>query len=462
MVQDHWRVWICPFGCVGDYSSSLGLRDHLHKTHTTEVARQDVDITVSLSSVADVRWAEGPCPLCHDVHIQTSHEYQSHIGNHLEQLALFVLPTQDGDDDDHETTNDESGSSQDNEFETEEKRRLNQLVQEEEDNKVEQGAVDDVEDLENERISPATLAVLDQMQNRWPYSFFDMHERDSQQAQVEQQMPKDLERSPRGPTIDFNPKWQRLPPDIGVQIMETEHQIRAIHPEMNQKDAHEQALNIIKQRLMQNQVERNSVAQNAMDKVAGSTRQQPGMADVIPVAASPQQYAQMLRQQQQAAMKLLQENTNREKGMKTTGILYDKRLDMTSDSSSGSSKPPRTTIKTSEPDQPYHNYTSTLPNQHYLEGPKNFLTADDLRRMREIHSKSSSVKAESGYGCSGIARNSMDPDDMTIFVKGMGSLTIGNAQLDIRDEAEIAIRTTGSSRDSQQDKDSASSPKASP
>ncbi|KAL1870739.1 hypothetical protein Daus18300_005059 [Diaporthe australafricana] len=37
---------------------------------------------------------------------------------------------------------------------------------------------------------------------------------------------------------------------------------------------------------------------------------------------------------------------------------------------------------------------------------------------------------------------------MTIFVKGMGSLTTGGATLDIKDGVEIAIRTNGSERNS--------------
>lgn len=100
MLQDHWRAWICPFGCVGEYSSSSGLRDHLHQSHTAEFAGQDANAIVDLSSKANVSRAKGPCPLCHDFQITSSHQYQSHVGEHLEQLALFVLPTQDDDDDD--------------------------------------------------------------------------------------------------------------------------------------------------------------------------------------------------------------------------------------------------------------------------------------------------------------------------------------------------------------------------
>lgn len=97
--------------------------------------------------------------------------------------------------------------------------------------------------------------------------------------------------------------------------------------------------------------------------------------------------------------------------------------------------------------------------QEDVDGPTNNLTADTLKRINKTPSKgtkSSGSKGESGYGRSAASRNSMDPDDMTIFVKGMGSLTIGNAQLDIRDGAEIAIRTNGSERNSRGGSDNAS------
>ncbi|KAH8764900.1 hypothetical protein F5883DRAFT_103884 [Diaporthe sp. PMI_573] len=105
-------------------------------------------------------------------------------------------------------------------------------------------------------------------------------------------------------------------------------------------------------------------------------------------------------------------------------------------------------------------YKSALQYQEDVDGPTNSLTADTLRRINKTPSKSTKStgsKGESGYGRSAASRNSIDPDDMTIFVKGMGSLTIGGAQLDIRDGAEIAIRTNGSERNSRGGSDNASS-----
>jgi hypothetical protein len=102
---------------------------------------------------------------------------------------------------------------------------------------------------------------------------------------------------------------------------------------------------------------------------------------------------------------------------------------------------------------------SALQYQEDVDGPTNSLTADTLRRISKTPSKSiksSGSKGESGYGRPAASRNSMDADDMTIFVKGMSSLTIGGAQLDIKDGAEIAIRTNGSERNSRGGSDNAS------
>jgi len=45
-----------------------------------------------LSSCLDLDEAKGWCPLCLDFEIKTDQQYYSHVGAHLEQLALFVLP----------------------------------------------------------------------------------------------------------------------------------------------------------------------------------------------------------------------------------------------------------------------------------------------------------------------------------------------------------------------------------
>lgn len=75
------------------------------------------------------------------------------------------------------------------------------------------------------------------------------------------------------------------------------------------------------------------------------------------------------------------------------------------------------------------------------------LTTDSLRRLTKTPTrgtKSSGSRDESGYGRSAATtRHTYDNEDITILVKNTGSLSIGNAMLDIRDGAEINIRTGG-------------------
>jgi hypothetical protein len=47
---------------------------------------------VDLGSRDDLALANGNCPLCWEYEIVSSLQYQSHVGQHLEQLALFALP----------------------------------------------------------------------------------------------------------------------------------------------------------------------------------------------------------------------------------------------------------------------------------------------------------------------------------------------------------------------------------
>lgn len=93
-------------------------------------------------------------------------------------------------------------------------------------------------------------------------------------------------------------------------------------------------------------------------------------------------------------------------------------------------------------------YQSAVRYQQDLaDGPIDPLTTDSLRRLTKTPSggtKSLDSRDESGYGRpTTTARSNADNEDMTILVKGTGQLSIGNALLDIRDGAEINIRTGG-------------------
>lgn len=92
MLKEHWRTWNCPFGCSLSFRNSDDARRHVLEVHPTEVSAGRVKDLVDLSSNADLRYAEGKCPLCLTFDIKGSRVYESHVGRHLEQLALLFLP----------------------------------------------------------------------------------------------------------------------------------------------------------------------------------------------------------------------------------------------------------------------------------------------------------------------------------------------------------------------------------
>ncbi|KAJ4181983.1 hypothetical protein NW755_010671 [Fusarium falciforme] len=60
-----------------------------------------------LSSRADIANAKGRCPLCYDFQIESEKQYEKHVGQHLEHLALFTLPDTGGGGDDDEDGNED-------------------------------------------------------------------------------------------------------------------------------------------------------------------------------------------------------------------------------------------------------------------------------------------------------------------------------------------------------------------
>ncbi|KAJ4367239.1 hypothetical protein N0V85_009155, partial [Neurospora sp. IMI 360204] len=75
-------------------SSELRFLKHNQSAHTGELASSGVghQANIHASSVKDKSKARGQCPLCLKVQLGTEKEYASHVGRHLENLALFVLP----------------------------------------------------------------------------------------------------------------------------------------------------------------------------------------------------------------------------------------------------------------------------------------------------------------------------------------------------------------------------------
>lgn len=102
-------------------------------------------------------------------------------------------------------------------------------------------------------------------------------------------------------------------------------------------------------------------------------------------------------------------------------------------------------------------YRAALKYAESVDEPTGSLAADMLQRANKTSSRSTRVpesKGKSGYKPPAASRDSVDhsvaPEDVTLFVKGSGILSIGNAQLGIKDgeQLEITIHTHGSEKDS--------------
>ncbi|KAF3802456.1 hypothetical protein GCG54_00003259 [Colletotrichum gloeosporioides] len=99
MLQDHLRVYRCPYGCPVNFPSAAESKDHLLRVHNGAVPESKVDGIVELSSHPLAQDAHTNCPFC-PAKLKTLKEYRRHVGNHQQDLALFVLPHADCDNDD--------------------------------------------------------------------------------------------------------------------------------------------------------------------------------------------------------------------------------------------------------------------------------------------------------------------------------------------------------------------------
>lgn len=108
MVEEHWRSRACAFGCADTFLTPADLRLHLVQIHS--VHEQTVESIMPITSRVDADRAIGSCPLCRVFEIQSHQQYLSHVGHHLEQLALFVLPSSD-DAEEETSTNGEAEAS---------------------------------------------------------------------------------------------------------------------------------------------------------------------------------------------------------------------------------------------------------------------------------------------------------------------------------------------------------------
>ncbi|KAM5342085.1 hypothetical protein ACJ41O_015116 [Fusarium nematophilum] len=104
MKREHWKAWYCPFGCPEEFDSAKGFQNHIKTAHKHDVSPENIHMLENLSSRPDGAKAGGQCPLCCDLLVGSEKHYEKHVGQHLEDLALFTLPDigEDGSEDDEE------------------------------------------------------------------------------------------------------------------------------------------------------------------------------------------------------------------------------------------------------------------------------------------------------------------------------------------------------------------------
>ncbi|KAM7204678.1 hypothetical protein V8F20_003462 [Naviculisporaceae sp. PSN 640] len=107
MKQHHWRIWNCPFGCPGIFHTSRSFTTHVMELHPEDKAARRINTLQDLSSHFDPKKIECQCPLCGAFQISNEKQFGVHVGNHMEQLALFALPNHGGEDE----SEDDSGNS---------------------------------------------------------------------------------------------------------------------------------------------------------------------------------------------------------------------------------------------------------------------------------------------------------------------------------------------------------------
>ncbi|KAI5810619.1 hypothetical protein BZA77DRAFT_347632 [Pyronema omphalodes] len=110
----HRREWPCEH-CDQVSSSSQDFKDHITKRHRHLLGIESMAMLVDRSE--RVVESSQPCPLCSE--ILTPKRLQSHLGKHMQQIALFVLPgslqeEEEDDDDNVEETKDEDVDDDDN------------------------------------------------------------------------------------------------------------------------------------------------------------------------------------------------------------------------------------------------------------------------------------------------------------------------------------------------------------
>lgn len=112
-LQRHRRIWTCGGHCETTFHSSAQLVAHLKAFSPITITEAQIPALIEMRATPVAKDFEFSCPLC-DLKIIGRTQLQKHLGRHLEELALFALPTnleEAEDDTDSQASNSRSQAS---------------------------------------------------------------------------------------------------------------------------------------------------------------------------------------------------------------------------------------------------------------------------------------------------------------------------------------------------------------
>ncbi|KAK8022536.1 hypothetical protein PG993_013303 [Apiospora rasikravindrae] len=89
--RQHWRIWKCPFENSDPFQSPEAFLAHLRHNHDEAISPDQIETFLIACERPCLDFEQQHCQFCNE-NLLSTHQYQRHIGHHLEQLALFALP----------------------------------------------------------------------------------------------------------------------------------------------------------------------------------------------------------------------------------------------------------------------------------------------------------------------------------------------------------------------------------
>ncbi|KAF4445872.1 transcription factor [Fusarium austroafricanum] len=110
VLKYHWKSWSCPFKCEGSFSSAAELAQHVKAQHLQSGTEDEIRAVVSFGEESALGDTGNECLVC-GLTVCGVKKYIKHVGRHLEQLALFALPSLDGEEELDDAESDEQNSA---------------------------------------------------------------------------------------------------------------------------------------------------------------------------------------------------------------------------------------------------------------------------------------------------------------------------------------------------------------